>query len=584
MPAPTPIPQRRLAVAQVRALIQGGASQRQACAEAGVSDANFIRWSRELDNPSPEPKGRPGRKPVLELTDAQADRLRFWHLTKGSVPLALEFFLRDDLCTPEVAQFIRGRWLRAVETGRRPSWPASIRRALHVTAAEVAQHRGGSKRLSEVTATERRGAFWISADGVEMPLLPNSIWESDDMSVNEPFRFFDADSGRERLGRQTLQTLDVFTHRWLGATLVGRTRDAYRIEDIADHFADLAQTHGLPLVWRVEKGVWDNHWLMGIPMPDGTTWGGIADLVTIAQKTSSQAKGNVEGSFNIQQALAAAGWDGADLTLGRQRGEFHHATRHYLRAQNGRDESLTRFPTVDAAGDALARVLAYANTRPKARTMLGGRLVSPDALYKEHAAQDQARPLHPADAWRFLPVKRASLHVRAGVVTISAPHYPSPFRFRVNGAEDEGLLRPHLDQGHLVHVAFHPGHPELGCTLHNADRSKLNRDNLPYGAPLGQADYMPLRPQEDFSNPAERPNADARKRERAAVRRTFRAITQGIPTRKTYAQDSLGNRLAVHHENGQPVGPVRPVRPTTPDDLPTADDLDAMEAELAAHY
>lgn len=602
MPAAIPIPQRRLLVARVDALLlpdDGGGqplSLRRACAEAGVSAANYQRWKRQLQEPEtgnrePGTTKKPGRPPAVTLTPEQTDRLRFWRLTKGSVPLALEFFLRDEVCTDQLRQFILGRWQKAQAARKRPHWPASIRAALHVTAAEQAAHRKDAKRLQEVTVAERRGAFWINHAGQEVPLLPNSIWESDDESTNEPFRFYDAELGRERVGRQGLYTVDVYSRRFMGGTLVGRSRDAYRVEDIADHFADLARQYGLPLIWRVERGVWENHWLHGLPLSDGSTWGGLGDLVHIATKHSSQAKGNIEGAFNFKQALAAGGWDGGDLTLGRHRGEFPEATRHHQRSQAGREESLRRFAPIDQAADAMAQVLHYQNTRPKVRQMFGGQSLVPDALYKE--GQDQARPVPPGEWWRFLPVKRA-LTIRRGMVALRVDHYPQEFRFRVNGAA--GLDGLHLDHGHQVLVAMHPGQPEQGLHLFNADRSKLNRDRLPFGQFLGLAEYLPDRPQEDFSGNPHRPAAEARKRECAGVRRAFRAITSGTAaaTRKSYGQDSLGTRLAVASRGDQDttLDPSRPTgrrggliparRRTSPEPDPDhgdQEDLDALERE-----
>lgn len=535
MPKPASMPQKRLAVARVDGFVREGMDVAAACLRAGVSRANYYRWTAEgmTNDECGMTNGRKrGRPTLVELTEVEIRRLRYWRLVRDSVPLALQEFLRDELCRPEIAQTVREIWHRALARHKRPSWPMSIRRALHVTDAERAVFRG-EKAIREIEVTERRGNFIVLEDGSEWPNTPGTIYSSDDESENQPFRYFDPSTGTERLGRQSLKTIENASHKWLGFTHVGRERDAYRVEDIADHFRDVVSQFGLPLLWRVERGVWDNNWLFGVECDNGKVWGSMEELFHVRQKFSSRGKADIEGAFNHSQDRRAHGPDGGVTSIGRSRGEFQQGTKEYLRAQNGDAGDLRKFWSIAESADAVAKALAEENLTPKQNYQQGNKFISPDEVYGTPTKREV-----PADKWYlFSPVKKQAM-VRQGAIEIKVPHYAVSFRFRVNGAE--GM--PHLDHGHRVLIAFHPGHPEQGCHVFNNDESALNREGFGWGELIGQAEWLPDRPQEDLSGQG---NFDGRKRERAAVRREFRAIVAGTARalRKSHGQDNLGNTL-----------------------------------------
>lgn len=551
MPAPTTTPDRLRAMQSVELHLAAGLGIKPACLRAGVSRANFYRWKAEevnRVNGQEVTKGKAGRPPVIELNEAEVRRLRYWRLIRGSVPLALAEFLSDELCRPEVAAFIRKTYGAATLRHVRPSWPLSIRRALYVTNAEKGKLRG-DKALDDTVVTERRGDFWRDEDGQDWPLTPCSIYESDDESENEPFRYFDAETGTERLGRQSLKTTSTMSLKWLGFTHLGRERDAYRVEDIAEHFFSIVQDHGLPILWRVERGVWDNNWLFGLPLADGGRWGGLDALFHIRQKHKSRGKANVEGGFNHAQNYRAHGADGGVSSIGRKRGEFEVSSKHYLRAQEGAVESLGRFWSIEQSADATAQALRRFNAEPKQRHIFGGRFISPDEAHGTPAK----REVPAAELWRFCPYKNTAT-VKRGRLEIKVPHYRVSFLFRINGAE--GLPGVHLDHGHRLLVAFHPGHPERGCHVFNAEEGAKNREGYGFSELIGMAEHMPDRPQEDLSGTAD---FSAKRRETASVRREYRGILAGTAreTRKSHAQDGLGALL--HQQSGGGMMAVKPM-------------------------
>ena len=120
-------------------------------------------------------------------------------------------------------------------------------------------------------------------------------------------------------------------------------------------------------------------------------------------------------------------------------------------------------------------------------------------------------------------------------------HYPMPFRFRVNGASDH-----YLEHGHAVLVAFHPGKPEQGCHVFNAETGTRNRDGLKFGELLLVAPIAEDAPQ--FSLSRDEQDAFARRRRAAAaVRSEFRAIVPAgrVAARISTARDGRGNSAVV---------------------------------------
>ena len=535
MPAPSANPHARTQlVQQVQALMQRDQlSLRAACSAVGIPPASFLRWSAKVAQfgtvVDGKPTGRPGAFDTL--SDDEVHALRHWVLRRGSLPLAIEDFASDPACSPEIRAALQEILDRAARDRKPLVIPPSLRRAGEVTPEEHASYRG-SKAASQFEVIERRGLTMKDERGRVLPLVPNAIWESDDMSSNEPFRFVGAD-GQERVGRQSLFTIDVFSARWLGFDAIGRERDAYRVEDIADHMRELVMAWGLPLVWRLERGVWESHWLHGIDLGNGQTWGGLGELFSIEHTWKSRGKGTVESSFNLLQDLIAGGSE----TIGRVRGEFEAGTRHYLRAQAGNAESLRRFWSLQQYAEAMAAAMDRFNQRPKKRLAHGHDLVVAEELYATATRREC-----PADQlWRFCPLKKLAT-VRNGALEVTETvHYRQTFRYRVNGMVD-GLYLPH---GLRVAIAFHPGHPERGMHVFNADSTPLNREGWPMGEPLVLGEFMPFVHNVDLSDEAG--DFSKRKKANAHVRGEFRQIASaGQAARKvSTARDGTGNALVM---------------------------------------
>lgn len=591
----TALADKALILARVDGLVAGGLSLRRACLECGLNHNNYYRWKAEADTAprAPKAKLKRGRKAKFAFLPAEAKRLRFWRLVKGSIPLAVEALIGESLShsdepyfaalreclgaescdggqrvRPELAAELRAHWQAAVQARRGVNWPMSVQRACRVTAAEEAAFRGKKAAAAE-RGMERRGHLIRTAEGETIPWYAGAIWESDDMSLNDPFRFHDAATSREMLGRQALFTIDAYSLQFLGCSHIGRDRDSYRAEDIAAHFRDVVEVHGLPLIWRIERGRWDNNFIWGVPVGRGEDgeeirWGGLDAIIHIRDKFTSQGKANIEGAFDLLQALMDHGFNGQTLSIGRQRGEFEEATRQMLRADRD-PQALAKFWTISQSAEAVQRAMHLFNNRPKRRHNHGGEMRVPAELWAEVVK----RPLPADHAWRFCAVK-AKATVRKGLIEVRAPHYPASFRFRCHGAS---RIHRHFDHGHEVLIAFDPAEAWRGCHVFNADRSARNREGWSFGEFLGVAEHMADALQEDLYAQSYSPGQS---RAMAQVRREFRTLVTGTPfagRRVSHAQDSFGNQLtaATQGQGSQAASPAPepedleiPARATTP--------------------
>jgi transposase-like protein len=564
--------------------MEAGLSLRKACKHHGFSLANISRWRRAyqeggLDALRPKTEAC-GRMEKFSLSAAEVAALRYAVLVRQSLPLAIEDFLRHPDCRPETRAALMEEKDRAARLRRPECWPMSLRRAARVSAEEEALFRG-AKHAQELEGVTRRGDYWVDESGRRLEMRWNTIYVSDDFSSNEPFRYTPP-GGVETVGRQTLATMSVHAGAWLGCSPIGRERDAYRVEDIADHMGDVIAQHGLPLAWRLERGPWQNTFVDGIEVdgPEGrVTWGGLSALFHIHRVFRSRGKGEIETGFDFLQSLMAH----RSTSIGRVRGEHEAGTKLYLAAQRGDPRALAAFWDIGAYAADLAAAMREFNSRPKQRRAHGRTMVVPDELMRGAPS----RPLNPNDAWRLCPVKKAAT-VRKGCIETVVPHYPLPFRFQVNGVEP-GL---YLEHGHAVLIAFHPARPERGCHVFNGDFGVRNRDGLRFGQPLLIAPMAADAPQINL-----RPDAgahQARRQANASVRREFRGILSAghvhhqAPRRVSSAHDGLGQRETVETGTRTPdsVQPV-PVRARPPTLDPRAEQAEIarllkLEAEARA--
>lgn len=526
-------------LALAKSYMAQGDAKRTAATKAGLSLSTLNKWLDDDGNGAQAPAQ--GRKAVIEMSVEEVNRLRYWRLTKdGSLPLAVRALVADPVCRPETRATLEGILTRYSDRRQRCEFPPSLRRLAHITPEEMAQFRS-KKRVQDYELVISRGLTFIDVDGQECPLVPNSLWESDDMSLNQPFRWTEPTTGKEFVGRQTLCTIDVYSHLWLAGQPIGRDRDAYRVEDIADHMEMLVEEKGLPYCWRLERGSWESNFVHGIELENGRRWGGVDELFHVIHTWKSRAKGTIEGGFRFVQAIMSH----QSMDIGRVRGEYDFAARELRRAQHGQADALERFWTIDEAANGLAAAMEQDNATLKNRRAhlvgSGGLLVRANDLYKPEIV----RPLPASERWRFCPVKRIAT-IQKGKVVIRDKYYTKPFEFVVNDGSWNGLL----ENGTPVLIAFHPGRPHEGCHVFNfLPRGDVrNRQRWHFGALITVALPLVESPQFTLSGTF----SEQQKTANAAMRREYRGIVpagQHPGLKTSTARDNLGNML--HIQTGQ---------------------------------
>ncbi len=581
----------------VEAAMASGMSLTAACKACGVSPASLLRWRAALDAAGGDvfaafaPRKSGGRPVAVDFSEQDLAIARWHRLTKGSINIAAYFFMRDPDASPEVVAALRGIEERALEAGREPAWPMSVRRAFEVTEDEWNRFRG-TKAAQESEMVTRRGMLWIDEAGALQNLLPGELWELDDYSGNQPFTYRDPQTGALEVGRQILAGMDVCSAGWLGFDLIGRPRDAYRGEDIVRFIGRLFRAHGVPRFLRLERGSWESSYVHGIET-DGRTWGGLDGLCRIEHVWKSKGKGTLEGSFNpLQNWLAHAGRD-----VGRHAGEFEESAKAWRQAKTAASRPDPRRlgfwaqEECAAAHEEAARIM---NSRPRERRAHGER-VAADDLRARHGWH--THPLPAGEAWRLLPCKQRRA-VNAGHVNVNPGGGWPELSFVVNGRD--GLF---LETGHAVLVACDPADPAAGAYVCNADMTARNRRGWGWGEPIcPAAPLVDLAPQINLSG-RRHGTLDLRRQAAAAAATEFRAVTAGAPGRREAAAFDGRGGSASAGDLDRPAPAAAAPRPGGRDGLAPeaparggADDaaallggeraarLAAMEAEAMKHF
>lgn len=540
--------QEKITIAShARALIASGQRQADVGRTLGLSPVQLHRLLR-LDPALPAPRTVIGRPATVPLTPHDALILRRHRLLNKnhSLAAAVEGFLDDAEATAPAKDALAAIIARAHAERRVVTWPFGVRKAAELTTTEKDLLRGPKHAFQ--SAPRARSAPFILLGEREVPLRSGLVFVSDDMSLNQPYRYFDAALSRETTGRQTLITRDVRSLRWLQADSCGRERDAYRLEDIADHMRNVVESNGLPLAWVVERGPWKNTFIDGFKLDDGSRWGSLNDLFHIHHAFTSTGKTEIEGGFGYIQSLLSH----KSTDIGATRGEFETATKLFLKAQQGDPSALRYFWSMPECMDALVAACETDNRKLKERQHLNGRTVTPEELW---ASEYALSPLRPEDQWYFLPVKKSAT-VRGGIIELSADHYERSFRFIAHGSE--GI--PVLDNLYPVLVAFHPGKPHEGCHVFNACSDHRNREGFSFAQKIGVAEYYPDVPKLVIAAGAE--GMELRKKCNAAIRAEYRSIIpagQGPGTLRSVARDGLGQALEI-----QRGGSITDASPATP--------------------
>jgi hypothetical protein len=291
---------------------------------------------------------------------------------------------------------------------------------------------------------------------------------------------------------------------------------------------------GYPLMWRIEMGVWTNRFIFGIEVEGlKEKWGSLSDLFYIRQKHHSTGKPNIERSFHeIQKRIDATG----QTKMGRKRGEFETGSKLMMKASAGNATALEYFWTLDECAN-VAEEIAQDLNGVHRQFQNEDRWATPNEIWSER----KVRPFQEEDRWYFMPIKKQA-RIRKGVIETKVEHYPRSFRFLCQG---QGEAFPYLlHENYQVLIAFHPGRPWEGCYVFNAERGAKNVDGFGMAEFMGKVEWFADVPEEDLSGNG---NFSQVSKAKAGLRKAYREIVPpgtGPGTKKSMAQDSVGNALA----------------------------------------
>ncbi|WP_043586330.1 hypothetical protein [Geminisphaera colitermitum] len=446
--------------------LAGFPSLRVASQVLGEPAANLCRYRRAWDGTldSLMPTGSSGRPPVADALSSEEIAVAKTYLLKTeSLPLALELLADSSQCSHASRDLLN----RFRDTRR---YPPSIVRAVRFTEEEWAEFHG-RKHAQGTALVTRRGMFGTREDGASIEVFSGDIVEADDVSIDTPY-FVTQPDGTVRTGRQVLCYRDLRSGKWLYACAVARDRDSYRAEDILRASRWLVEAHGLPGMFRFERGNWESDAVIGHKVEAGIRWGGLAQLVPIQTMFSSNGKANIEGGFRMLHKLLGL----SGIRIGKTRSEYEQATADMLAVNSGkrdpRDCGFIPWEKLLAEFDAAFTRL---NGRVRFDQHSAEKIAPDDQWWRDMQARKGKRlPACPPELfYHFAPIKRqVSIGaVRAGHVQISVEGHAKPFLFRCAG---EGI--PYLERLHKVWVSFDPLDAAAGAEIFNDDASPRNRD------------------------------------------------------------------------------------------------------------
>jgi hypothetical protein len=521
-----------------------GMSMAEACLRAGVPRATAYR--RLSDQPTKERQigGRPRK---FQLTAEESAAFTLFYMKKRSLDLAVEELIEAPVCRAETKEMLMEIKAKALARRRPVQYPPSLRQAAYAGDEIQAAFRG-KRAASKFGLKVQRTMEYIDIEGVTWQLLANDLYESDDVSINEDYTFFDQDQDRIAHACQVLVTVDVPTGSYRLCQAVGRTGDSYTAVDIMDHKLMVVRHFGLPRKWRLERGRWKNKAIDGVLLDDlanrygwaerfrGVKWGGLSDLYAIERCFSSNGKGYIEGSFDQFQNLLAHPDEG--VTRGRVRGEFEEAAKLLRQANRGDMKALAKFWTMAEATAGMIKASERYNSRPHQRLCYGKKMVIPTELDEEMC--QPKRELPESEVYRFCPIKKLA-RVKGGAITVTVPGYNHgyAYQFLVNGNGEWG---GYCNEGHEVLIAFHPDRASDGCEVFNADMGNRNRAGWTFGQRLCTAPHTQSRvPQWDDRPAGERDHTGKARRQAGKASRSEYAIIKAAGKSERVSATANGN-------------------------------------------
>jgi hypothetical protein len=353
-------------------------------------------------------------------------------------------------CPPELREAILAR----AKAGK-AMLPASLTRQISVSAPFVRHHRNPKDaNLDYISASGTQ--MWIvnSESGEKQFIRGGDVVEADDATINMPvcvpwpMRGCPCSERYEvKVARyQWLVSVDVGSRKVLAYSYTARPRSSYRAEDILALLRAGIRQHGIPRIFRLERGAWESHLVRNAIQTVG------AGRIAVH---SPHCKPFIEGLFN--QLWTKLSYHFPDSQVGRFRGENKAACDLLTACQAGHQDPRKHFPMLADVLGAFDQVIAEHNSHLVISDNYGRWI--PNERWANDTAARPLAPLNPASDWIFSPFVRTWTvrgHNVGGKIPlmegVSIPHeFSAPW-----------LLEFH---GHKVRCHFDPSEPQCAATI-----------------------------------------------------------------------------------------------------------------------
>lgn len=327
----------------------------------------------------------------------------------------------------------------------KPLLPESLTRQITVAAPFVKQFRNPTNAgLDYISASGTQ--MWIrnGESGEKMFIRGGDVVEADDATINFPVCVPWIIRGcpcsekfHVKVGRfQWLVAIDVGSRKVLGFNYTARPRASYRGEDVLALMRGVARQHGVPRIWRFERGVWESN--LVIKAQENMGSGRISVY-------SPHMKPFIEGLFNKLWTKLSAWFP--EASVGRFRGEGEEASKLLAACVAGQLDPRRYFPMLSDVIAAFEAVIEEHNSSIVRSENWGE--WCPHERWHRDASASPLPPLDPRCDWIFSPCVRkwkidgCNIGGRVRLMEkVSVPFvFSAPFLVKLHGSE----ARAHFD-------------------------------------------------------------------------------------------------------------------------------------------
>jgi hypothetical protein len=259
---------------------------------------------------------------------------------KGSRDWAIRQYAKAADCPAPLREMVQRRYREG-----KLLLPPSVLKRIWISETTVSQYRNPTNASLDFLSAPGSTMWWTDPENGERRfILPGQVIEADDATINFPVCVPWEMGGcpcSEKYGVkvarfQWLVAMDVASRFVPAWTYVCRAKSSYRDEDTVTLMNAVYRTHGEPLFWRFEHGVWaSNKVKQRIQFTGSQRW----------PVWSPHQKPYIEGLWNKMWTYLSL----EDGQVGRYRGEMEKENDLLMAGQQGRRDPRGTFPLLSRA-------------------------------------------------------------------------------------------------------------------------------------------------------------------------------------------------------------------------------------------